>query len=478
MSVQPQTVRLQQPRQWEPLALVPVLAGLHSLASADGLGWWIWGLLPGALMLAGGIGHWVLQGDPRVNSVTALGGILGIPAALLWMIFDGFFGGVLSALGAAGTVLVAGRLGVLRATRPAEVPEPETSLALDAKVGIDEALLGYFVLGARLPSGPQAAQVVEQAERMVAGIDALGYAEHPERLHVPVAAPDEVTTRDGRIYGTAYQTLRFDSAFLADEQLPGAAVWNRLDGNRRCAVRVVRHPQPGRPWLVCVHGYRMGVPWMDLSLFSPRWVTERLGVNFVQPVLPLHGPRRVGARSGDHYLDGDPLDLFYAQSQALSDLRQTLAWIRQQDPDARIGVYGISLGGYNAALLANYASDLDFVVAGIPVLDFSDALWRLLTPSHRQYFEGSGLTPERYRTLLAPVSPLARAPRVPEDRRFIFAANCDRVVLPEHPLALAAHWGVDVNWYQGSHLSVRRERVTRDTVIQAMVAAGWPLPAV
>lgn len=471
-------LRLPQPQQWEPLALIPVLAGLHSLAMTEGLGWWLWGLLPGALMLIGGAGHGLLQGDPRVNSITALGGVLGIPAALLWMLFGDFLSGLLAGLGAVATLLVAGRLGVVRAARPTAVPAPEVSLGLDAKVGIDEALLGYFVLGARLPSGHAAAQVCEQAERMAEGIAALGYADFPERLHTPVAAPDEVTQRTGRIFGSDYETYRFDSAFLADEQLPGAAVWNRLDANRRGAVRVVRHAEPGRPWLLCIHGYRMGVPWMDLSMFSPRWVTERLGANLVQPVLPLHGPRRVGARSGDHYLDGDPLDLFYAQSQALSDLRQTLAWIRQQDPDARIGVYGISLGGYNAALLANYASDLDFVVAGIPVMDFSDALWRLLTPSHRQYLEEQGLTPERYRQLLAPVSPLSREPLLPADRRFILAANCDRIVLPEHPLSLAAHWGVDINWYQGSHLSVRRERVTRETVIQAMVTAGWPVPSV
>ena len=256
--------------------------------------------------------------------------------------------------------------------------------------------------------------------------------------------------------------------------------------NRQCGLCFIgqinanleglRQGVAGRPWLVCIHGYRMGMPWLDMSLFSPAWLVDRLGVNLVQPVLPLHGPRRIGMRSGDHYLDGDPLDLFFAQAQALSDLRQTLAWIRHQDPEARIGVYGISLGGYNAALLSNYADDLDFVVAGIPVVDFTDALWRLLTPSHRRYFEAEGMDQAFYRSLLAPISPLHQPTRLAPDRRFLFAANCDRVVLPEHPLALAAHWEVPVHWYQGSHLSVRRERVTRETVEQAMIAAGWPLP--
>ncbi|ULQ46164.1 S9 family peptidase [Flagellatimonas centrodinii] len=476
MSRLPAGPRRVQPRQWDPLAVIPIIVGLFWLMLADGFGWWLWGLPPGLLMVVGGASLWLLPGDPRTPAVMALGAAVGVPAALLWIVFGSFFAGLLGLVGAAAVLLVAGRLGATRSDRPAEVPTPKLSTTLDLKVGIDEALLGYFVLGARLPSGNHAAQVCEQAVRFSEAVETLDYVRHPQRLHTAVAAPEEVTTESGRIYGRDYQSIRFETAFIADEQLPGAAIWNRLEANRQVTARVVRQGAAGRPWLVCIHGYRMGVPWLDMSLFSPSWLVDRLGVNLVQPVLPLHGPRRIGMRSGDHYLDGDPLDLFFAQAQALSDLRQTLAWIRHQDPEARIGVYGISLGGYNAALLSNYADDLDFVVAGIPVVDFTDALWRLLTPSHRRYFEAEGMDQAFYRSLLAPISPLHQPTRLAPDRRFLFAANCDRVVLPEHPLALAAHWETAVHWYQGSHLSVRRERVTRETVEQAMIAAGWPLP--
>src|SRR3546814_8174322 len=50
-------------------------------------------------------------------------------------------------------------------------------------------------------------------------------------------------------------------------------------------------------------------------------------------------------------------DLVYAESQALWDLRRTLAWLRANESGARVGVYGISLGGYNAALLSGYRSE-------------------------------------------------------------------------------------------------------------------------
>src|SRR3546814_18310431 len=123
------------------------------------------------------------------------------------------------------------------------------------------------------------------------------------------------------------------------------------------------------------------------------------------PVLPLHGPRSTGWRSGDHYLDGDMTDLVYAESQALWDLRRTLAWLRANEPGARVGVYGISLGGYNAALLSGYDKELDFVVAGIPVVDLAQALWSFAPPGHRAYYPEHGLPEARYRNFLKPGHP-------------------------------------------------------------------------
>src|SRR3546814_18119954 len=120
----------------------------------------------------------------------------------------------------------------------------------------------------------------------------------------------------------------------------------------------------------------MGAPWMDLNLFSPRWLHQKLGLNIIQPVLPLHGPRSTGWRSGDHYLDGDMTDLVYAESQALWDLRRTLAWLRANESGARVGVYGISLGGYNAALLSGSDKELVVVVARIPVVEHGRASCR------------------------------------------------------------------------------------------------------
>src|SRR3546814_1098074 len=116
-------------------------------------------------------------------------------------------------------------------------------------------------------------------------------------------------------------------------------------------------------------------------------------------------------------------DLVYAESQALWDLRRTLAWLRANESGARVGVYGISLGGHNAALLSGYDKELDFVVAGIPVVDLAQALWSFAPPGHRAYYAEHGLTEALYRNILKPVSPLTRAPLLDRDRLFIVGAR-------------------------------------------------------
>jgi hypothetical protein len=340
-------------------------------------------------------------------------------------------------------------------------------------------MLGYFLISARLPGGEPARQMCERAIELGRVIEARGWDQHPERLHATPSAPETINARSARVYGYDFERLSFDSGYEPDSALPGAEEWRGYDANRRAQAWVLRHPGPPRPWLVCVHGYRMGEPWIDFSLFKPGLLHRKFGLNLLMPVLPLHGPRRIGRRSGDHYLDGDLLDLLFAQSQALWDLRRWLAWLLATEVDLaggrapQIGVYGVSLCGYNTGLLTGYEDGIDFGVALIPVMDFAEALWRVVPPAHRAYFEAHGLNEPRYRELLHPVSPLARPTRLGRYRRFVVAASADRIVPVAQPLLLARHWNVTPSWYQGSHLSIGRQAEPRAALEQAMQNAGW-----
>ncbi|MES0874207.1 alpha/beta hydrolase family protein [Sinimarinibacterium thermocellulolyticum] len=462
-----------RPREW--LALLPIVAGLYWLLADSGGTWLLLALAPGLLLLGGGLGLLLFPGDARTLGPIAIGSALGAVLSPLACWAAGLGDAFWLLLLSAASFVIAGRLSWLRTASYEGVPEVERSTSMDLKLALDELVLGYFVTAASIPGGALATRICEDAARLEKAITENGWDDDPAALHLPPPPPDDTQVERARLWGIDYEILRFESGFRTPPSLPGDDRWLQHDANRHCHVRLLRHAGAPRPWLLCIHGYRMGRAWMDFSLFSPNWLHHRLGLNLIQPVLPLHGPRSVGTKSGDHFLDGDLTDLLHAEMQTLWDLRRTLAWLRQHEPGARVGVLGFSLGGYNAALLATYEADLDFVIAGIPVIDLAAALWRVLPPAHLRYFAAHGLDEHRYRRLLAPVSPLARPPLQPIERRHIFAATGDRLVPPEHPLALSAHWQVPVTWYQGSHLSVRRERTMRQAVRAALDGAGWTL---
>lgn len=461
------------PRQYQWWGLLPALAGLYALNLVEGPVTALLAGPPALLWIVTGLSMVLLRGDARVTAYMALGSVLAVLVSLPMVFAADLADGLLFGLFGLACFVVAGRVSLGETLTPEEVPEPDDDLRMQAKVGFDEAIMGYFLIAARVPGGALAERMCTEALELGHALEGRGWLEAPERLHAVPDAPERVNAQPGKRYGFDFERISFDSGFQPDSGLPGAERWASRYANQRASAWMLRHPGPTRPWLVCIHGYRMGETWMDFGLFKPEYLHKRLGLNVLMPVLPLHGPRRVGRKSGDLYLDGDLLDLLFAQSQALWDLRRWLAWLRSNEDRPQIGVYGVSLGGYNTGLLGGYEDNLDFVIAGIPVSDFASVIWKVMPPPHRHYFEARGLDEARYRQLLRPVSPLTLPCRVARDRRFVVAATADRIVPPAQPAVLAAHWETQTRWYQGSHMSIGQEAEPGLTLEDAMRVAGW-----
>jgi hypothetical protein len=467
------SMQLAAPKQWQWAALIPIVAGVYGMSGHEGFAWWLLAGVPGALVLATGVMLLMMPGDPRVTSYMSLGAVIGAGLSLFLIVFHGFGAGFTALLLFAASFVTAGRVGLSNEPVYEGAAELHLDWKLAAKAATDEAVLGYFLASAVVPSGEEAARVADEAIQLEAVLNERGWPLNPDAFHRAPPPPERVQSHNAHIYGLEYERVGFDSEYLPQPELPGAQKWLTYESNARCVGNVLRHRGAPRPWIVCIHGYRMGMPWMDMSMFSPAYLHQQLGLNVLMPTLPLHGPRRIGPRTGDHFLDGDPLDLLFAESQALWDLRRWLAWLRSQEENPAIGVYGISLGGYNTALLAQYDDALDFAVAGIPLVDLASGIWRYVPQMHQRYWTSRGLDEARYREILKLVSPLARAPRVDTQHLHIFAANGDRIVAPRHPVLLSRHWKVPVNWYHGSHLSVRYESEARRVLEEAMNKAGW-----
>jgi hypothetical protein len=352
--------------------------------------------------------------------------------------------------------LVTGALFARRRRRDRDLPVPEPSLALIAELLIDRTFrLSTNVLTA-LPTAGAMRRMREEAEEARRFYEARGWLAEPARYHRdPPPLRDPATREETSWAGPRrrrYRRLVFPSGFEPYEGEPGRGRWLAHPRNATAHAYVLEHPGPARPWLVCVHGFGMGTPLVNLSGFPVRLLHDRLGLNLLFPCLPLHGARSATRLSGGEVLAPDYLRLVHLFAQAVWDVRRLVSWIRARG-GKRIGLYGISLGGYVSALVASLEEGLDGVVAGIPLVDFPlaarDNLPWILRGDERELATDWPLI----RAITHVVSPLALAPRVPRERRFIYAGLADRIVKPEHPRALWRHWGEpEIHWFAGGHV--------------------------
>ncbi len=348
------------------------------------------------------------------------------------------------------------------------VARPTLSLATHA---LRDELVLLGLLWRRPLSDPQAYERInaEITEAVGFYLD-RGWLDDPQDYFTAPPAPEDVSIRSYTKGNRTHQRLSFDSGYTPHPGEPGAQRWMSYTGNHREYALVLRHREP-RPWLVCVHGTEMGRAGLDLTLFRAWHMHEDLGLNVALPVLPMHGPRARGLPKGAVFPGEDVMDDVHGTAQAVWDVRRVLAWIRAEQPGARIGLNSISLGGYVAALLASLDEDLTCAILGVPPSNLVELLGR---HSNLPRDDPRRRTVEIARPIGAMISPLSLQPKVPPQGRFIYAGLADRIVHPrQQVLQLWNHWGrPDVGWYHGGHTGFFEARPVQRYVDTALVKSG------
>lgn len=452
---------LEQPR-WSVWSLPTLFAGALWVAQAGMLGGLaalpLW--IVGALLLSSGVSQLLWPGDEHITQIGAFAGLLGGVLALPYLFVAGLIPGLLLFAAAIGGAWGAGRMAIQLEPQTEGVPAPRPSAALAAKVAADEVILGWehwHTAGFALDGTIE--RVIGELDRCQRLFEREGYLEKPLAYHRTPPELVDPEIRRGRAAGLDIELLRFESGYAPAEGEPGRERWLGYDGCRDGWAYVLRHDGPPRPWLIATNGYRMGFASIDIGIFK-RFHEEEggLGLNVLVPVLPLHGPRRLGWHSGQGFLSVDIVDTLHAEAQAIWDMRRLLSWIRAQGAET-IGAFGLSLGGYTTALFASVAEGLAAAIPGIPLADVPRVLDRHGVAHQMRYARSRGFSFERAREVLRPVSPLAVAPRVPHEGRLIFGATADRLVTPDHVRDLWRHWDEpEIVWYEGSHVSFGSER--------------------
>lgn len=297
-----------------------------------------------------------------------------------------------------------------------------------AHAAIDELVMVYF----EVLSDPMPADTFIRVEREVDELNALwsriGVERDPASLHAAPPAPDLITERAGTYGGLAGRQLRFASDWSPHPEAPGHATAAGAAGNAQVAVRVFTHDDDRpRPWVVVIHGADMGRSW-DARMLRIDRMMEELGVNIAMPVLPHHGSRGDGSHTRATFPSDDHVANIHGLTQALWDVRRTIAWVREQNPTA-IGVFGFSLGGCMGSLLACTENDLDAVVMGCPAADLVDLVRANTRPELRNQPRLARLFSEAARAA-RPVTAFSLEPTLPPDRIALLSAHADRLADP------------------------------------------------
>lgn len=335
----------------------------------------------------------------------------------------------------------------------------------------DVVLLGYR-LSRTHRSSEELTRQRHLAEQALEVYDRAGWIDDPSRAYPAQRAPAkrDVTLAPEKAGGVDYQHLTFPSAYNPRSDDPARDHWLGMERNKTVHAWVLRHPEP-RPWVVGVHGAEMGRPAMDLRIFRAAWLHHKLGLNVALPILPLHGPRKESGPDA-HFPTEEITNNVHGMLQAVADVRRTIAWIRQQDPGQQIALHGISMGGYTSAIVASTEDDLDCAILGVAPMDIV-----LLMERHHGTGSGYDLRVQNFEVgaKIAPmISPLRLTPKLPRERRFIYAGVVDQLVdFGDHVAPMIAHWDYPATClYNGGHVGLGMGRKVPAFIADALDRCG------
>jgi pimeloyl-ACP methyl ester carboxylesterase len=308
-----------------------------------------------------------------------------------------------------------------------DLARPSWNPLRTAHAALDELVMVYFeALSSPMPAD-EFLRVEREVDEMVELWRDLGYDRDPLGLHDDPPPPDDAVLGHATFSGLEGERLVFSSGWEPHERAPGRAAWLDHPMNVSVHATILRHDDHPRPWLVLVHGADMGRTF-DARILRASRLHERLGVNVIMPVLPAHGPRGHMPKTRTRFPSDDHVANVHGLTQAVWDVRRTIAWVRTQEPTS-IGVYGFSLGGGVGSLLACTEPELDALVLGCPAADLVDLI-RINTRSELRDQPRMTRLIDKAFDAAAPVSAFQLEPVVPVERIAMMSAHADRLADP------------------------------------------------
>ena len=215
-------------------------------------------------------------------------------------------------------------------------------------------------------------------------------------------------------------------------------------------ARWFKHRGAPRPCAVILHGYLGGTLAIEEHLWPIRELFDR-GMDVVLTVLPMHGVR--AGMKGRFRLPGFPAVDPRLAIEGFRHLVHDHLTLFDYLLDGRVstlGLMGMSLGGYAAALLSTLDPRLRFSVFYMPLASIADFALRTgrLTGSDSEQREQAAALERVYR----PVSPFSRPSLLPQGRALVIAGEADLITGVPHGKRFVDTFAASASTYVGGHI--------------------------
>ena len=223
--------------------------------------------------------------------------------------------------------------------------------------------------------------------------------------------------------------------------------------------------------VILLHG------WITPGHQQSRWVAQELlryGISTHMLELPYHMRRSPkGSFSGTRLIDADFSILLDALRQGIADTRKLIVGLRAEGVE-RIGLMGISLGGYTAGMVAALEGGLESLTLAAPLVDLGYTLLNspMIAVGRRmiEHIPAEQITP-----LFAPLRLNSYKPQIEKQRILLINSMHDKVVYPHKIQELWQAWGEPM-LFKESHGHVTLF-FSRDSFRRVAEYIGHPRPA-
>jgi len=208
-----------------------------------------------------------------------------------------------------------------------------------------------------------------------------------------------------------------------------------------------------RPAVIFLHGWNATIAYYVNYCRTGHRLARR-GVNCLLVQMPYHVQRKPNWRK-EYFLTEKIAQTVQAVQQAVVEARILLRWLRARQTGP-VGVWGISLGGWIASILACVERELDFAVLMTPAVRLDRQIWELdFLMAMKTSLLDQGASREDIVRIAEPLLPKFHKPLLEKERILIIEALYDLFLGPETIDELWQAWDQPrIERYQHGHISI------------------------